>query len=170
MTLTELAYERGLTVVETTSEANGYPKNLRKAVMDFADFAEAEEFAKECGGEIIQLHKRDGWQLWSRKGWTNEPLKITEADYGDDFEFIEPMDEAEFYAEYVEPFLADIENLKDLRAFVEAREELWDKVEMLEEDEYLVMWDGVWHETIRKEMLYWAFDTHHYAIAVVEES
>ena len=56
----ERAEGLGLTIVETTSEGNGYPSNLKRAVIGFENFDDAENFVKENGGEIIDLKRKAG--------------------------------------------------------------------------------------------------------------
>lgn len=48
-------------IVETTQGMNGYPRNLRKAVIGFDCIGEAEEFANHHKGKVVELCKRDGW-------------------------------------------------------------------------------------------------------------
>lgn len=165
--LRELADNEGLHYVETTSEGSGYPRNLKGAIIGFDDFAHAEALAKEHGLTIMQLHKRDGWQLWYRKDETYEPLRITSADYGDDYSELEQMDAEAFYSEEVEPFLEDFSTLAELKALVEEKGKLWEEVENLEEDELVITHEGRYYETIEKETMSWSFDTHTYEIGLV---
>ena len=73
--LMEIAYERGLEVVETTQGMNGYPQGLGKAVIGFESFEDAEGFAKEVNGEVVLLSRRDGHQFWTNNGRQYEPLE-----------------------------------------------------------------------------------------------
>lgn len=68
----DYAWDNELTAIETTSEANGYPRNLRHVItsdkiwrlLEFRDKITTE------GHTVteLMLHKRDGWQLWARTG------------------------------------------------------------------------------------------------------
>jgi len=60
----------GMKTVETTSEASGYPRNLRH-VLTFQTITELLNCSEELTAEghtvtELLLHKRDGWQLWAR--------------------------------------------------------------------------------------------------------
>lgn len=66
--LENIAYEHGLELIETTSEASGYPRNLKKAIIGFDTFEEAQELADRYGLTVREFTKRDGWQLWVRGG------------------------------------------------------------------------------------------------------
>ena len=68
-------------IVETTSSMSGYPENLKWALTGFSSWEDAEEAAKELGGEIISLRRRDGQQLWTRDGRTFGPYaRVSESD------------------------------------------------------------------------------------------
>ena len=82
----EIAYERGLEVVETTQGMNGYPWGLGKAVIGFETFEEAQEVARESGGEVVDLSRRDGWQFWKNTGKVGKEWEMNAEDYGDDYE------------------------------------------------------------------------------------
>jgi hypothetical protein len=67
----DYAYTNGLTAVETTSEGNGYPANLRQAITSFTISDLLQEVKAELTSEghtvhEVMLHKRDGWDLWAR--------------------------------------------------------------------------------------------------------
>lgn len=67
----------GHEIIETTSSRSGYPEGLKWALTGFEDWDEAEMAAKDLGGEIISLRRRDGQQLWSRDGKAFEPYTRT---------------------------------------------------------------------------------------------
>lgn len=167
MNLRELADNEGLRYVETTSEANGYPRHIKGAIIGFDTFEDAEALAEEHGLTIMQLHKRDGWQLWYRRGETYEAMEITSGDYGDDYSELLQMDAEDFYSEEVEPMLDNFATLAELRTFIEEKEELWEEVENLEEDEVIITYEGRYYETIKQKTMSWSFDTHNYEIGLV---
>ena len=61
-----IAEIENLQVIETTSAMNGYPQSLKKALIGFQSFEEAERIASEYGLSIEIFTKRDGWQLYYR--------------------------------------------------------------------------------------------------------
>ena len=46
-TMNEIASENGLQVIDTTTGLNGYPRFLKKAIIGFEDFEQAEKLAEE---------------------------------------------------------------------------------------------------------------------------
>lgn len=165
--LRELAEQNGLRFVEATSESNGYPRNLKDALVGFDTFEEAEALAKEHGLDIMLLHKRDGWQLWYRQGYAHEPMRITSADYGDDYSALVYMEEEDFYDEEVAPMLDAFSTLAELKAFIEDKEEIWEEMSTMGEDEIMILHDGKFYEKIAKNPMSWSFDTHNYEIGLV---
>ena len=81
------ALDRGLDYRTVTSGRNGYPSDLRKAVV-FDTQDETEDFANEIGGEVVLLHRRDGWSLWESLGRYALPYRFELFDraYNDDEE------------------------------------------------------------------------------------
>lgn len=74
-----IAYENGLELIETTSERNGYPANLKYAIIGFNSFEEAEKIAKDNNLSIEIFTKNDGWQLYYRTGnRVHEPLRMAQ--------------------------------------------------------------------------------------------
>ena len=62
----ELSKRQNLDLVDTTSQANGYPMNEVTAIVGFSTLEAAENFAKKYGLSTVLLHKRDGWHFWAR--------------------------------------------------------------------------------------------------------
>ena len=68
----DYADNNDIKTADTTSEANGYPKNLRH-VLTFDTITHILKCSEELTAEghtvtELMLHKRDGWQLWARTG------------------------------------------------------------------------------------------------------
>ena len=70
LTVREIAENEGLEYIETTSESNGYLRNLKFAITGFYTFEQAQELADKYNLSIQSFEKRDGWQLWYRTGVT----------------------------------------------------------------------------------------------------
>ena len=62
----ELSKRQNLDLIDTTSQANGYPSNTNFGIVGFSNFEAAENFAKKYGLSTVVLHKRDGWNFWAR--------------------------------------------------------------------------------------------------------
>lgn len=120
-----------LDIVETCDNYNGYPSGFRKALTGFADFSAAEKAAKECGGEVVHLSRRDGLDLWTRCGWMAEPFQFSGDMFGDDYEV---FDNAGAYWDFSAVALADILNGGiDLDGFAEMVKQVQDTRDALED-------------------------------------
>lgn len=77
------AKDRNLETVTITSGCNGYPSNLREAVV-FDTQDEAESFAREIGGDVVLLQRRDGWQYYEELGIIFLPYRFGVKDFTPD--------------------------------------------------------------------------------------
>lgn len=78
--LENIANEYDISLVETTIGMNGYPKQLRYALTDFKSFEQYCEIKDKYNLDELNLHRKDGWQLWERNNtWGNQPY--TAEDY-----------------------------------------------------------------------------------------
>lgn len=167
-----IADENNLTYIETTSGSNGYPENIKPAIIGFKTFEEAEEIANQYGLEIQSFTKKDGWSLWSR---TNnnayEAMTISaDADFGDNYSEFESMTEDDFIEQEIEPILKDTEfgTIEDIEEFIKSRKNLFEEIENLEDGQIVISYYGAYYETIDKKCMYFSHDTNHYAIGLIE--
>lgn len=136
-TFIESAEAQGYDIIETTEGQNGYPRNLSKAVIGFADFSEAERFAKDNGGVVVSLCKRDGWQFWKNEGRQYKPFEMEASDYGDDYETT--TDAREWWETEKEIAKGlDFDYPEDAQAYFQMLTEIYDKIEELDENEQLL--------------------------------
>lgn len=169
--LREIAEENGLKYIETTSERNGYPSAIRGAIIGFDGFEKAEEIAEKYGLEIELFTKNDGWQLWYRTGNTAyEPLKNTSDDYGDNYTELHKMSEEEYIEKEVALYITDGHNtLNGIQEFLNVHKEIYNEIESMEDDEIVILRNGQYYDTVKKESMYFSHDTKHYAIGVINE-
>lgn len=168
--LESIACENGLEYVETTTGRNGYPENLRGAVVGFDNYGEAEKLAREHGLRITTLYRKDGWNLYERKGNTAYgPLEISASDYGDDYTLMSQADCEDFYENEVKPFLEEMESFDDLKTFISGKEELYEKLEGLNDGQQVILRCGEYYETIGCELMQWSHDGKTWIIGVVED-
>lgn len=117
----------GLSGEEITSGSNGYPSNLRGAVVGFASYEQAEQIASLYGVEVVSLRRRDGWQFYESQGCAYEDydmMDVYDCDcnysiYADEDEFVATIDEVmneadedDFDGDYSD-FMARMQSLKD---------------------------------------------------------
>lgn len=165
----DIAYENGLELIDTTSAMNGYPWGLKKAIIGFDSFEQADKLAKENGLSIEIFTKRDGWNLWYRTGnkaW--EPFERSAEEYGDDYREFSEEDLEGFYENEVQPFVSDFADFASLRSFLDNMEKIYDKIEEADDDELVITSEGNYYDTIKKITMEYEYDTHHYAIGLID--
>ena len=141
--LESIAEENGLELIDTTSAMNGYPQCLKRAVIGFDTFQEADKLAKENGLSIEIFPKRDGWNLWystGDKAW--EPFERSADEYGDNYRGFSNEDLEDFYENEVLPFVSDFNDFASLRSFLDNKEKIHDKIEEADDDELVITSEG----------------------------
>lgn len=165
--LRELADNNALQFIETTSATNGYPQDLKPALIGFNDYEEAEEFAQEHGLQTYIFHKRDGWQLWQRSKPAYEPMTITSDDYGDDYNMFTNDELDDYFGNEVKPRLDDFDNMEELKKFLNNQEEIMDELDRCNENEAVITYCGDYYDTVKVKSIEWSHDTHNYVIGVM---
>lgn len=166
MTLEEIAYKHGLNLIETTSEMNGYPRNLKKAIIGFSSFDEARKLADMYGLTVREFTRRDGWQLWVRgermweeydyvQIWRDEANAIT---YG-------PGDEDDVIEE-LKYFLGICNDLDEMRHFINNTKEVLDALNGCEDNQIVVTSFGKLEGVYERKVMSYSYDTHQYVIGV----
>ena len=164
----DVADELGLTVVTTTTSRTGYPENLKNALIGFETFKQAEKVAEKYGLRITTFFKRDGWQLWYRNNnEAYQPIQVVAGDYGDNCHTFVAEDAETFYFDEVKPFLDNFDNIGELQSFIQERSEILLYIEALDGEEQVVVKDGVYYETTKKEQMSWSHDTKNYIIGLI---
>jgi PAS domain-containing protein len=165
--LEDIAQEHNLEIVRTTAAYNGYPECTQPAIVGFDNFAQAEALAKEYDLRIVTLHKRDGWEWWTRGDNAYEPLRPTANWYGDDSSEFTSCDYDNYFAEEVRPTLEYTQNLEELEELIKRHREIMEEIQAADEDQLVIVCDGYYYETIDKEVMQWSYDTHNYIIAIL---
>ena len=165
----ELASQNDLDLIETTSERNGYPLDLKKAIIGFTSMEEARSVADQHDLSVEIFHKRDGWNVWYRTGrQAYEPFTRSAEDYGDDFSLFTVSDADYYYENEVQDIVADFDNFEDIEKFLKERREVYDAICNLDDDEALVTYQGRLYEIIKRHTMGYYFDTYYYAIGVID--
>lgn len=167
-TLEQIASDHNLELIDSVEGCgNGYPRNFEQAIIGFENWQQVEEIAQKYNLDIISFHRKDGWNWYEREDFVHEPFKISTSSYGDDYFSFTLEDAEDFYENEVKFALEDFDNIESLQKFINEKKELLDKIEALDEDEMVITCEGRYYETIKKEMIEWDFDTHHYVIGVI---
>ena len=77
-------------------------------------------------------------------------------------------DEEEFFDIYIRGQLAHCENLEEAEDILKYGKEIYEKIQELEDRQAVITSDGRYYETINKQSMKYYYDTHHYAIGVME--
>lgn len=169
--LFDIAYEKGLDVITTTSSRNGYPQRLQSAIIGFDTFEEAEEMANEFGLSIEIFTKRDGWQLWYRTGnHALAPFERSAEEYGDEYRQYSKEDLEGFYEREVQPSVNAFDDFASLRCFLDIMQEVRDKIEDADDDDIILATCGGYYDTIKKTTMSYCYDTHYFAIGLIDEN
>lgn len=173
--LREIAENNGLTYAESTNGSNGYPANIKGIIIGFETFEEAEKLADENNLTIEFFKKKDGWQLWERtNNQAHEPLNNSSDDYGDNYSHLEKMSEEEFIknevAEILTALIEDEADFDTIENFIAGKIKLFNEIESMEDDEIVITCHGDYYETIKKESMYYAHDTKHITIGLIDRN
>ena len=145
----DLAYENGLELVEVTQGMNGYPSGLYKAVAGFESFEDAEDFAKDVNGEMVDLCKRDGHQFWSNCGRVWQEWKLTAEDYGDDYECVTDWEDWwEDEKEILSETMKELETPDDLTLLTDRVWKICNEINNLGDNEQILLCRGEYYGTI----------------------
>lgn len=158
----ELAEHYDLNYIETTTEANGYPRNLKFALTGFDSFEKVQELADMYNLNIQSFRKRDGWQLWSRDNNTMyEPYKLNvQRDFGDNYS-------EENEDSIVQTIEDNISNVNNPVKFLKNQLELLEECEKVNEDEVVVSCYGSYYDTFPYESMNFTHDSKSWIIGLI---
>lgn len=150
---------RGLSTITTTSARNGYPQDLKTAIVGFDTFDEAEQFAKENDMELQIFHRHDGWQFWVRdnnRAW--EAFDAMKWYDGDGYELLTNQDVNTFYDDRIVPIVKllpdDCDTIDELvgafNCFIQSEEKIYNELSAIGADEFMVV-DGSEIEGVYKK-------------------
>ena len=155
-----IAEIENLQVIETTSAMNGYPQSLKKALIGFQSFEEAERIASEYGLSIEIFTKRDGWQLYYRtNNRAYSAIEISAEDYGDDYRSFTASDYDDFYENEVQDMIGEFESFEDVESFLKSQKKIYEAIENLEDDEMVLTCQGKYYDTVKQYTMCHYYDT-----------
>lgn len=171
--LGQIAYENDLEVIQTTSESNGYPRNLRYVILidEDWDWEDIKEIANKYNLDIIELHKREGWQLWAR-GRNRDRLYDGQdnPEFNDDTCFFEDGDGDDFW-EREQDTLAELLKVSDRQEFIDLvnhYKDIADAADDLDTSEFIA-YNSHKYDTYPKYTARLVGDTHHWGIGLIEK-
>lgn len=175
--INEIASENGLQVITTTTGMNGYPQSLKKAIIGFEDFEQAEKLAEEYHLDIEVFTKRDGWDLWSRGGDSAyDAFERSADDYGENYQqFSADMSQDDFLqqvgaASYIDELADEEDGLDRIEEYIKGLRELYDEIAIADDDEIVIAEGDEYVETIKEKTMQYSYDTKHYVIGLINNN
>ena len=167
--LVSIAEENGLKVITTTSARNGCPQRLKRAIIGFDTFEDAEKLAHENVLSIEIFTKRDGWYLWYREGnLALAPFERSFEEYGDEYRQYSKEDLEGFYINEVQPSVCAFDDFASLRCFLNIMEDIRDRIDEADENEIVLASFGGYYDTVKKTTMSYSYGTHHFAIGLID--
>lgn len=164
----DLAEQLGLDIVSVTESSNGYPKNVRLALIGFDNFDQAEDVANANDLTIVSLYKRDGWNIWAEQGAAWGPIKLGAEDYGEDYMSFDSSWDEDDLADDLRRAIDGIEDLDGIFAIVDFYKKIKEELDDISEDEQVIahMYDSDTIEVIKKEVMSWHDDANSSTTAI----
>ena len=175
--INEIASENGLHVINTTTGLNGYPQFLKKAIIGFENFEQAENLAEEYHLDIEIFTKRDGWQLWNRdNNHAYDAFDRSASDYGENYQQFESnMSQDDFLqqigaADFIHGLAHEEDGLDRIEDYIKGIRELYDEIVIADDDEIVIAEGDVYVETIKEQTMQYSYDTKHYVIGLIDNN
>lgn len=175
--MNEIASENGLQVISTTTGLNGYPRFLKKAIIGFENYEQAEKLAEEYHLDIEIFTKRDGWQLWSRdNNRAYDAFERSAEDYGENYQqFSADMSQDDFLqqvgaADFFDGLADEEDGLDIIEEYITDLRKLYDEIAIADDDEIVIADGDVYVETIKKRTMQYSYDTKHYVIGLINNN
>ena len=172
--INEIASENDLQVIDTTTGLNGYPRALKKAIIGFENFEQAEKLAEEYHLDIEVFTKRDGWQLWSRdNNHAYDAFERSAEDYGENYQqFSADMSQDDFLqqvgaADFIDGLADEEDGLEKIEDYIKGLRELYDEIAIADDDEIVIAEGDEYVETIKEKTMQYSYDTKHYVIGLI---
>lgn len=64
--------------------------------------------------------------------------------------------------------MSDFADFASLRSFLDNKEKIYDKIEEADDDELVITSEGNYYDTIKETTMEYEYDTHHYAIGLID--
>ena len=163
-----IAEIENLQVVDTTSAMSGYPQSIKKALIGFDSFEQAERVAEEYGLRIEYFTKHDGWQLYYRtNNRAYSAIEVSAEDYGDDYRSFTSSDYEDFYENEVQGMIGEFDNFEQAESFLEMNKKIYEAIEELEDDEMVLTCQGEYYDTVKRSTMSHYYDTKTAVIGLI---
>jgi hypothetical protein len=159
--LKEIAKNEKVTLIATTQDGSGYPKDTNEAIIGFDSFDQASVMADKYNLDIILFRKKDGQALYSDMGAAYGPMTNNASEYGDNYDEYSSSsfeDEKEFISNNVTDLIAHAESFDEMQDILKTYKDTWQMIDNLDEDEILIMLDGQPYETVKTKTMSFSHD------------
>lgn len=153
-----------LEAIEITEGSNGYPRNVRGAVIG-CNYDKAEEIASMYGCSVVSVCRRDGWRLFECEGNAYSDYDMTDV-YNNDSNFV--FDNAKQFVGFINDYIKDYEESEDYDK-VEELSKLKDRVlqEDLKDEVFVVENGDVrYYELVSRTACCYSYDVWTHCIAI----
>lgn len=155
-----IAEAEGLEIVETTSASNGYPRELKYALVGFETYEDAERVAKKYGMSIEYFTKHEGWDLYYRTGnKAYSAIEVTAEDYGEDYQSFTSSDLEDYYENQVKGVISEFEDFATVESFLADQKEIFEEIENLDDGEMVLTCQGRYYKTVQQHTMRCINDT-----------
>lgn len=173
----QLADALGLEYVETTTGTNGYPRNLKHAIVSgsIRELNELSDYLESLGFEVdkLELHRRDGWGLWERSSipFFEEGVYLIADEQDFTFDYDPDWTEEEAKDELCEFICGDspVDNHAKLVMWLNKIDAYYEEMSSYDEPTTFFL-DGVNDMSIMygisKDNAGYSYDTHHKQLAI----
>lgn len=167
-TILDRAEELGYEIIETTSEGNGYPSNLKKAIIGFEDFEDAESFASKYGLRVEKFYRKAGWQLWVRGNNTAyKAYDMAEVYRDEPCHSLYFCGDEELFTDNVKEQIAELNDFELIQAVVVKKSKIWDEFCTLGEDEFILVYEDELDCVMERYRMAYEYDSTYYRIGVI---
>ena len=160
----ELAEDYNLEYIETTTGTNGYPQNIKPALVGFETFEQAQEIADMYNLSIESFEKRDGWSLWTRNNRTMfDAYKLdAQRDFGDNYNEVD----ADVIIDGIKDNIDNLE-YEDIADYLTEQATILEEIESAGENEVVVTYMGKYYDTLPQQSMSFYHDTRYYIIGLI---
>lgn len=150
---------------DVTGSATGYPAPyMGEFFYGFESFPDAVKYAAEVNGNIKIAQWKDGWSNCIISGAPSESFKPNANDYGDGFYVCDDLDDLKNQAFGM---IDDSMDEEEKAAWKESGDQLISLVASFDwENESVILKDGDFFNSVKKQSMYFHFDNKHDVIGV----
>lgn len=154
-------------IITITEGMNDYPSYLHDGYIGFDSYDEAEAFAKENNGNVVELRQRFGRYFWESLGSAFGEFKLSSATYGDNYSEVWNLEDCDLEtSEILTGLEEDGASQEEINEMAEKRRIIREAVAALGEGEAVLLYRGELYEVIKTSCMSYELGSWRYAIGV----